>query len=501
MQSPQKDWIARGRHRTNQRRARDRLPLRSAQSTLRYAQMQSLFFKVFLWFCVIVVLVGTLLETSSILANVYEERWQIVLHSIMPMEAEKCARLYETSGKQAVQDYLDELQRQKSVRFYFFDEDGNSLLDRGAPDKVLALARNKEGLNQTARENLSLVNPRQGIAMRLVEGPSGRKYTLAFQQSPTLIMPVSEAVGTHPYLRLLGIGLFGAVLCFLLTRNITKPITRLRAAASGIASGRLKTRVDPNVRQRHDEIGTLGRDFDRMAEQIEALVTSQRDLLGDVSHELRSPLSRLTVALGLLRQCSSEEVPEYLSRIGLEADRLDKLIGQLLTLTRIESGIESTQREKFDLTNIVQEVAADGDFEARAHGREVKVVRADACTTLGVPEILRSAIENIVRNAIRHTPPATSVDVTLERISTSEPKAVLQVRDYGPGVPERMLRDIFVPFHRVPNQDGSNSHGAGLGLAIAERVVRLHEGHIQARNAANGGLIVEIELPVHGITV
>src|SRR5438132_12204437 len=119
--------------------------------------MQSLFFKIFLWFCVIVVLVGTLLETSSILANVYEERWQIVLHSIMPMEAEKCARMYETSGKQAVQDYLDELQRQKSVRFYFFDEDGNPLLDRGAPEIILKMARSKEGLNKSAAQNLSLV--------------------------------------------------------------------------------------------------------------------------------------------------------------------------------------------------------------------------------------------------------------------------------------------------------------------------------------------------------
>ena len=462
--------------------------------------MQSLFFKIFFGFCVVVVLVGLSIETSSILANYYEMRWQGVLHSIMPMEAEKCARMYETSGNPAVQDYLKALQQQKSVRFYFFDEDGNSLLDGGAPELILKMAKNKEQLNQTARQNLSLVIPRQGVAMRLVEGPSGRKYNLAFQQSPRQIMPVSEAVGTHPYLRLLGIGLFGAVLCFLLTRNITKPIVRLRAAASGIAAGCFKTRVDPSVRRRHDEIGILGRDFDRMAEQIEALVNAQRDLLGDVSHELRSPLARLIVALGLLRQASPEEIPEYLNRIAQEADRLDKLIGQLLTLTRIESGIESTQRETFDLTNLVQEVAADGDFEARAHGREVKVVRADACTTSGVPEILRSAIENIVRNAIRHTPPGTSVNVTLERISTSEPKAVLQVRDHGPGVPERMLRDIFVPFHRVPNQDESNAHGAGLGLAIAERVVRMHEGHIRARNAADGGLIVEIELPVHGDT-
>ena len=198
----------------------------------------------------IVVIVGMSLETSSILANYYETRWQGVLHTIMPMEAEKCARMYEESGKQAVQEYLDQMQAQKSVRFYFFDEDGNPLLDRGAPELVLKLAKNKEALERTARENLSLVSPRQGLAMRLVPGPSGRKYTLAFQQSPNVIMPVSEAVGSHPYLRLLAIGLFGAALCFLLTRHITKPISRLGDTATSLASGRLETRVDRSVRDR-----------------------------------------------------------------------------------------------------------------------------------------------------------------------------------------------------------------------------------------------------------
>src|SRR5215475_7362663 len=225
--------------------------------------MQTLFFKIFFWFCVIVVLVGLSLETSSILANYYETRWQMVLHSIMPMEAEKSARLYEASGKQAVEDYLDNLQREKSVRFYFFDEEGNSLLDRGVPELIVKYAHQKEGLDRTARENLSLVNPRVGLALRLVDGPSGHKYILAFQQSPTVIMPVSEAVNTHPYLRLLAIGLFGAVLCFLLTRNITKPIMKLRAAAGDIAAGRLKTRVDPSVRRRYREVGRLHRCFGR----------------------------------------------------------------------------------------------------------------------------------------------------------------------------------------------------------------------------------------------
>lgn len=457
--------------------------------------MNRLFFKIFLWFCVIVILVGLSIETSSILANYYEMSWQRVLHSVMPMEAEKCARMYEASGKQAVQDYLDELQRQKTVRFYFFDEDGNDLLDRGAPELVAKLARNRENLHRTAQQNLSLVAPRQGIAMRLVPGPSGRKYTLAFQQSPTVIMPVSEAIGAHPYWRLAVIALFGGILCFLLTRNITQPIVRLRKAASGIAAGRLKTRVDPRVLRRQDEIGTLGRDFDRMAEQIEGLVTAQRNLLGDVSHELRSPLARLVVALGLLRQASPQDAPEYLKRIEQEADRLDKLIGQLLTLTRIESGVESAQRENFDLTNLIQEVVADGNFEARAQDREVKLVHADACTMIGVPEMLRSAIENVVRNAIRHTPPSTSVDITLtQRGNSSAGSSLLKVRDHGPGVPDRMLGNIFLPFHQVP-ENNANDQGAGLGLAIADRVARMHDGSISARNATDGGLIVEIVLP------
>src|SRR5947209_7254154 len=448
--------------------------------------MQSLFFKIFLGFCVVVVLVGTSLEASSIIANYYERRWQNVLHSVMPMEAEKCARLYEASGKQTVQDYLDELQRQYSVRFYFFDENGNPLLDRGAPELILKMAKAKEALIRSAEQNLSAVNPRQGIAMRLVQGPTGRRYILAFQQSPTLIMPVSEAVGTHSYLRLLVVGLIGAALCFLLTRNITRPIVRLRTAAAGIAAGRLKTRVDPRVRRRHDEIGTLGRDFDRMAEQIERLVTAQRDLLGDVSHELRSPLSRLIVALQLLRQCPSQEAPDYLNRIGLEADRLDKLIGQLLTLARIDSGVDD-QRETFNLTNLVQEVAADGDFEARANHRTVKVIHAEACTMSGVPEMLRSAIENVVRNAIRHTPPQTPVELTLNQMSDDkEPLSFLRVRDHGSGVPKHLLDDIFVPFHSIRDASPSASHGAGLGLAIADRIVRIHDGSIRALNAADG---------------
>lgn len=286
----------------------------------------------------------------------------------------------------------------------------------------------------------------------------------------------------------------GAIFCYLVIRHLTKPLNQLGEAAASIAEGRIDTRVDPSLKNRRDEIADLARNFDRMAERIEALITGQRRLLGDVSHELRSPLSRLIVALGLVKQGigqgSAAEAAENLERIGLEARRLDTLIGQLLALTRIDSGVDRDTPAQFDLANLVQEVANDADFEARACNRRVVVQHADPCPIKGFEELLRSAIENVARNAIRYTAEGTSVEISLQ---VRNSHASLRVRDHGPGVPETMLADIFLPFRRVATGD---SEGAGLGLAIAERAVHVHRGTIRATNAPAGGLIVEISLPL-----
>lgn len=451
--------------------------------------MRTLFLKIFFCFLVIIVLVGTSLETSALLARFYEERWQVTLHSIMPMEAEKAAVMYETEGPDKLRAYLDELQSRKTVRFYFFDEDGEVLLNRPAPPVVQEIARNKEGMARITAQGLSAVRVQLGIAVKQVTGPSGRKYSLAFQTSPSQLVPVSRAIGGHPYLRLGVITLIAIGLCAALTLHITRPLGKLRQATSDLAEGRLKTRVKPAIGRRHDEIALLGDDFDRMAEQIERLVTAQRNLLGDVSHELRSPLARLIVALSLLKQAQSDEAVEYQTRIGIEAERLDKLIGQLLTLTRIDSGVDSTLRETFDLANLVQEVAADGDFEARAQNRSVRFLASESCQMTGVAELIRSAVENVVRNAVRHTVEGTTVEVTIERQNQA---ALLRVRDHGPGVPVEMLDKIFLPFHR-----NGNGSGAGLGLAITDRVVKMHDGTIEAYNAREGGLIIDIHLPLN----
>jgi two-component system OmpR family sensor kinase len=253
----------------------------------------------------------------------------------------------------------------------------------------------------------------------------------------------------------------------------------------------LNTRTSRGITNRHDEIGALGRDVDRMAGRIAVLLVGERQLLADVSHGLRSPLVRLSVATGLLRQRWGGQAPEEIDRIEREVQRLDALIGQSLILARIESGATDAA-SPIDVATIVQEVAADGDYEARAAGKRVCVIATAPGVIQGVGDLIRCAIENVVRNAIRFTAPGTVVEIDMERKLDADGSPVrIRIRDRGPGVPDRHLPEIFQPFRRV---DASRplGDGAGLGLAIADRVVRMHGGTITAANATDGGLLVEM---------
>jgi len=308
-----------------------------------------------------------------------------------------------------------------------------------------------------------------------------------------VLIPSSGTLG--PAAALIPIFALGlsCLICFLLTRHITSPLFDLRKAAETIAGGNLTARVSTNLRDRRDEIGQLGRDFDRMAERLESLVDGHKRLLGDVSHELRSPLSRLLVALGLARRANAEEMPELLDRIALEARRLDNLIGQLLTLSRIESGSHSNAASSIDLTGLVHDVINDADFEARVQSRRVGLSSFEECTVFGSEELIRSAVENVVRNGVRFTREGTAVEVSIRR---ERHCAVIRVRDLGPGVPETMLSEIFLPFRRVQAIRETPCDGSGLGLAIAQRAIAANGGKIGATNAADGGLIVDIAFPL-----
>jgi two-component system sensor histidine kinase CpxA len=408
----------------------------------------------------------------------------------MAVESKRAADIFERGGKPGLERYLATGLRKGGYGF-LLDENGNEMLDQNAPSKAIELART---LNEAVPFTADFSHGDR-FAAEQVTGPSGRKYIFVVMIPRVPIRSLLAGLGAPAIFSLISVLLVGGVLCFWLARHITNPLVRLGDAAGRIADGRLDTRVDPTIRWRRDEIGRLGQSFDLMAQRIASLVAAQQGLLGVVSHELRSPLARLCVALGLLRSCSPEEKMEYLDRTELEAEHLDKLIGQLLTLAKIESGADSSRMETFDLGNLIQEVAADGNFEAQSRCCSVKVETMDACMVKGVAENLRRAIENPLRNAIRYTKPNTAVEITLRRRETSPGSiAVIQIRDHGQGVPPADLKKIFLPFHRVA--DAAAADGAGLGLAITERIVRMYGGSVRAANASDGGLIVEMEMPL-----
>ena len=286
-----------------------------------------------------------------------------------------------------------------------------------------------------------------------------------------------------------------AAACYGLARYVARPLAILRSTTRALAAGDLRVRVGATMGRRTDEFAELGRDFDRMAERLDALVTAERRLLRDISHELRSPLARLNVALELARQRAGDD-QAALDRIEREAERLNALIGQLLMLARLESGTSAPAQAAVDLAGLVREVAEDAAFEARARGRRVEIVETCDDVVVGDPDLLRSAVENVVRNAVRHAPESTAVEIGLRRVGRRGAAMVrIAVRDHGSGVPEAALPHIFQAFYRVGDARARGTGGVGLGLTIVDRTIRLHGGTVRAANAADGGLVVELTVP------
>jgi two-component system sensor histidine kinase CpxA len=246
------------------------------------------------------------------------------------------------------------------------------------------------------------------------------------------------------------------------------------------------------MERRRDELGSLVRDFNAMAARIEALVSRQRQLIYDISHELRSPLARLNVALDLGRQRKGND-PAF-DHMEQDIECLNDMIERLLTVARLDASAPVAMAQ-VDLTDLVSQIVRSAEFELQERNGEIQLSSADKYFIQGNAELLHSAIENVIRNAVRYTGPGNAVDVRLEPTGTPGTIRVL-VRDYGPGVPETELSKIFQPFYRVADDRNRASGGTGLGLAIADRVVRIHNGIISARNATPHGLEVEIRLPL-----
>ena len=450
--------------------------------------IRSLFLKIFLWFWLAMIIANVALFAAVAITRPTPtgRSWRD-LANVAP-NAQRAAEIYDTEGSAALAAFLQERDRRAGINVVFYDIHGNELSGRVPPPGATELVAKA---NQADDVEFNFAGPNTLVAKPIVT-PKGNKYFYVaniprppFQNS---LQPLA--------LRLLIVLLIGGIFCYALAKYLTTPLQKLRLATNELAEGKLGARVTTKLANRRDEIGQLGRDFNGMAERLEAMVNAQQRLLGDISHELRSPLARLGVALGLAQQRSGAEIKGQLDRIERESDNLNEMISQLLTLTRLESGTDGRKKSDVDLTALVREVAEDADFEARSTNRSVQVTKVDKCSITGVEELLRSAVENVVRNAVRYTPEGTAVEISLRKQNGSiDNFAVISVRDRGRGVPEEALERIFRPFYRAEDaRDRQSGGGTGLGLAITERAVRLHGGSVKATNAPDGGLAVELKL-------
>lgn len=313
------------------------------------------------------------------------------------------------------------------------------------------------------------------------------------QPAPLAGPPPPPNGGPHPPLPWIPLAvstLASLVFATLLAWYFAKPIRQLRRALASAATGNLETRL-ASAMQRNDELSDLGREFDRMASQLQSLMEGQRRLLHDVSHELRSPLARLQAAIGLIRQ-QPEKKAVYIERIEREGARINRLVGELLTLSRLEAGVTGKMDEEIAIDELLLDLVEDARFEAESLDRQIHFQSQTGTLLSGNGELLHRAVENILRNALRHTPEGTAVDIRALRREDPDRIEII-VADHGPGVPEPLLNKIFEPFFRT--NTGASSEGHGLGLAIAKHVATAHGGTIVAENLACGGLQVTLSLP------
>jgi two-component system sensor histidine kinase CpxA len=455
--------------------------------------MPRLFVKIFLWFWATVVLTGISLVLAFVLQpQSVPSQWQTSLAGTARYFGMAAVGELEHGGIAAAARYTRQLSEDAHLHACLFD------MTSDTPSKSLAgkscmefngiVAHVAKGEPQAYEMRRGLV--RMAIPIR---GADGHSYIYASE----LLAGPRAAFGLNSRVVLLRVGLallVSGLVCYFLTRYLTRPILRLRSVAQQITAGQLSVRAESALELRRDEFGDLVRDFNRMASKTEGLISSQRQLLNDVSHELRSPLARMNVALDLLRRHAGDD--PALDRMEIDLQRLNEMIGRLLTVAKLETASTLQNPVRVNLSELVSSVASDAEFEAQERGSRVDIVQTADVEVLGDPSLLRSAIENVLRNAVRFTAAGTAVDVVLcANPTTNADEAIIAIRDHGPGVPEDELTRIFKPFYRLADSRALDSAGAGLGLAIAERIVRLHGGRIRAMNEAGGGLSIEIILP------
>lgn len=432
----------------------------------------SLFAKILIWFFATTVITITAVVVTNTLTFTAPEDRRSPFAMLLNARLEGAIFAYEHGGSARLAESLERFQHATGAQAIVTDANGKDLVTGQDRSDLLKQAGPRPRF-PFARRN------RTAIARR---SPDGRYWLFMLVSRPNWYLWYFE--WQHVWTLAIAV-----LLCYWFAYHLTTPLRKLQHAVDCFGRGDLTARAQSN---RRDELGQLVRTFNQMADRIQTLLTAERRLLLDISHELRSPLARLCVAVELARSKPSDDA--MLDRIEKEAERLNSLVSELLQVTRVEGDPSKRRTEAVRLDELIEEIVEDTSIEASARDCMLELKSSEPVILPGDPELLRRAIENVVRNAIRYAPDGTSVDIDLRSTSGL---AQICVRDRGPGVPEHELPRIFDAFYRVEEDRDRASGGVGLGLAIAKRAVELHHGKLYARNAGPG-LLVVIELPVAG---
>ena len=454
--------------------------------------MRGLFFKVFIIFWVAQSLIFVI-STAVIVRRHFFENPEVVFDafdSSLQSDANQAAQTYETGGCDAVRVFGVQFSQAIALE----DAAGQLVCNPGSvqgfakdvsvPERIIGSQVGQQYIWKVPA--LSATGKRYVFLLSRAHVPRDHTWQQDLLHFSFPQVPVAIVIG--------GLTTFALVLLF------TGPVIRLRKAARELATGKLNARV-PWPRSQAllfagDEFDALVHDFNHMAERLESLVDAQKLLLRDVSHELRSPLSRLSVALELAREDADPAMALYLDRIERETGRLNALIGQLLTLSSMEALEKVENFEKISLNDLIERMIPDAEYEAQQRQCSVVFHAASECAILGNQELLYRAIENVVRNAIRYSESGSEVEIKLSAvIKDGRRQAEIEVADRGPGIPEDQLEAIFRPFYRVDYARSPDTGGVGVGLAIAERAVRLHKGDLRAANREGGGATMRMTFP------
>jgi two-component system sensor histidine kinase CpxA len=449
-----------------------------------------LFWRIFLsfWLATILMLAAVLVAGEFWPSSFPGERGAIFKPELMTSVLTGAVNTYEVHGAAA---FIAEVRKATGVSYgalCLIDQNGNALVKDGVCPPFWSQLAN----NALQKGSMEVIRP--GLRMEFafpIRSATGKPYVAVL----TTLEARRRLLRPHFWFNLSVAVVPAALVCIALSLYLTRPITRLRATAQRLAEGDLAARSSPHRITRRDELGDLARDFDMMAGRIQQLMTAQRRFVTDVSHELGAPLTRMHLAQALLRRENAERKSAALDRIERETDKLSNLVQQLLLLAGLEAGrCPAETLTPVSLQSLCKNIIEDASFVAEHSNCRIAGSREDV-TLLAYPQLLRRAIDNVLRNAVRYTSPGS--EVLLNCSADEERKTVIvEVLDSGPGVPDSMLPDIFLPFFRTSPGRESDSGGTGLGLAIASEAIRMHDGSITARNRQCGGLQVIMTLPM-----